>query len=481
MATVARRYRLVSQAGTGGMAEVWRAVDTRLDRTVAVKLLLPDLAGSGRARDRAEAEARAVARINHTNVAAVFDAGHRSRGLRRPAPYLVMEYVDGQTLDGRLSGPRSLDWLEATHIAVQVADALAAAHLHRVVHRDIKPGNIMVTNAGVKVIDFGLAAILSAIGTGPVGVILGTPEYMAPEQLRGDPVTAASDMYAFGLVMYRMLTSALPWTEPTRHAIMRQRRSWRSLRLPPISGVPAEVVAVVDACLAEEPESRPSSRTVARVLRSAMARHADEADPVVTFEPVAAPYRPHRPEHPCTVPWRSKPARPWRRRAALIAAVVLVGAGGWIRPLWPTAAASAGGEHIGSRPRCAVRYIGHRTASSFAAAVTVTGDGPGTWTLQFAAPPGQRVTDVAGSSWTQSGSTVTVTGHQSLTADAPATIELRGVLERSDAGFPTAFTLDGASCQRSVAISAVGGAGLTGRVSGTRGSAARGRARTPRR
>ncbi|MGI5240678.1 protein kinase domain-containing protein [Dactylosporangium sp. CA-139066] len=458
MATVARRYRLMSQAGTGGMAEVWRAVDTRLERTVAVKLLLPDLAGSAQARERAVAEARAVARINHPNVAAVFDAGDRARGLHKPAPYLVMEFVDGETLDRRLAGPRSLDWLDAARIAVQVADALAAAHLHRVVHRDIKPGNIMLTPAGVKVIDFGLAAILSAVPTGPAGVLLGTPEYMAPEQLRGEAVTAATDMYAFGLVLYRMLTGALPWTAPTRHAIMRERRTWRTLRLPPMSGVPAAVVAVVDACLAEEPDTRPSSRTVAAALRSAMSGCAAAPDRPVAIEPVATPYRPQRPEHPCTIPWRSQPARPWRRRAALVTAAALIGAGGWVRPLWSTAAASAGGEHTGSTQGCAVRYIGHRTAAGFTADVTVTADEPASWTLQFAAPPGQQVTQVPGSTWRQTGSVVTVAGNEPFTADAPARIELRGVLERSDAGFPTAFTLDGVSCQRAVSIYTVAAA-----------------------
>src|SRR5262249_34707232 len=162
------------------------AVDTRLDRTVAVKLLLPELAGSARARERAVAEARAIAQINHPNVAAVYDAGHRPRRLSRPAPYLVMEYVDGETLDRRLGGASSLAWRDAAHRRAGRRRA-RAAHLHRVVHRDIKPGNIMLTPSCVKLVDFGLASIIEGVPAGSNGILLGTPEYMAPEQLRGEP------------------------------------------------------------------------------------------------------------------------------------------------------------------------------------------------------------------------------------------------------------------------------------------------------
>ena len=148
MPTVGGRYRLMTEVGTGGMASVWRAVDVRLERTVAVKLLRPDLAESPRARERAEVEARAAARLVHPNIAVVHDAGHVRRGLRRRLPYLVMEFVDGETLCQRLGGQDSMPWQRAVRIAVQVADALTAAHLHRVVHRDIKPGNIILTRPG---------------------------------------------------------------------------------------------------------------------------------------------------------------------------------------------------------------------------------------------------------------------------------------------------------------------------------------------
>ncbi|MEV8516061.1 serine/threonine-protein kinase [Dactylosporangium sp. NPDC051484] len=477
MPRFARRYRLVSQAGSGGMAEVWRAVDTRLDRTVAIKLLLPELAGSARARERAVAEARAAARINHPNVAAVFDVGHRPRGLRRPVPYLVMEYVDGETLDHRLASAGALDWRDAVRIAVQVADALSAAHLRRVVHRDIKPGNIMLTPSHVKVVDFGLSWIVGAVSAGTAGsesVLLGTPEYMAPEQLRGEPVTAAADMYAFGVVLFQMLTGALPWAEVTRHDLVRQRRAASvqgPVRLPPAAGVPAEIAALVDGCLADEADRRPSSRHAAGVLRSALATHAGEAQaPPPAWEaaapgPRTQPRGPERPRYPCVVPWQTRPSRPTRspqstgtdrrprRRAVLVAVVAaLVAAGGWTRPLWTTPAATASGERPPAAQDCVVRYVGHRTATTFAAHLSIVGATQRPWVLRFRVPPGQLVTQAPGTNWSQSGAEVTLSGDGPLAAGAPASIELSGAVDRAGTGFPTGFRLDGASCQRIVSI-----------------------------
>nr|BFE59921.1 hypothetical protein GCM10020063_044470 [Dactylosporangium thailandense] len=459
MSTIARRYRLVSQAGSGGMAEVWRAVDTRLDRTVAVKLLLPELAGSARARERAVTEAKAAARINHPNVAAIHDAGHRARGLGRAVPYLVMEYVDGETLDHRLRGPGAVPWREAVRIAAQVADGLAAAHRHRVVHRDIKPGNIMLTRSGVKVVDFGLASIIGAADGRAARVLLGTPEYMAPEQLRGEPATSATDMYALGVVLYHMLTGVLPWTAVARHALVRERLASPGVSLPPATEVPAEVVAAVDACLADDPAFRPSSRHLGEVLRDALARHADGADPAPDVRTAPGETRgPERPRHPCTVPWRSGPAIGWRRPAVLIAAAALLAAGGWMRPLWSTPAATAGGPPSDTGGACSVRYVGHRTPTTFTADVAVTAASTQSWTLRFTAPPGQRVTNASGSTVSQSGSLVVVTGEGSPDRATPVRVTLSGTLDQPDTGFPAAFELDGVRCQRTVSIYAVAAA-----------------------
>ncbi|WP_432838394.1 serine/threonine-protein kinase [Dactylosporangium sp. CA-092794] len=453
MPTVARRYRLTSQAGSGGMAEVWRAVDTRLDRTVAVKLLLPELSGEARARERAVAEARAAARISHPNVAALYDAGHRLRGLRRPVPYLVMEYVDGETLDRRLVGGSALDWPDAARIAVEVAEALAAAHRHGVVHRDIKPGNIMLTASGVKVVDFGLASIIGTVHAGRAGVLLGTPEYMAPEQLRDEAVTAAADLYALGLVVYHMLTGALPWTVTARRVLVRQRHAWGPVRLPPTAGVPAEIVAAVDACLADEPDLRPSAQHVASDLRAALARHPHtEAAPAAP----ATSYLPERPRHPCLVPWRSRPVRRWPRRAALAAGVALIGAAGWARPLWATPVATASDEPSPAPPMCTVQYVGHRTPPTFTADLSIDGNVGKSWVVRFTAPPGQRITRASGAAWSQSGSLITVTGTGPLTARVSFT--LAGAIDRADAGFPAAFELDGVPCQHRVSIHTVSAA-----------------------
>ena len=287
MPTVGGRYRLMTEVGTGGMASVWRAVDVRLDRTVAVKLLRPDLAESPRAQERAKIEARAAARLVHPNIAVIHDAGHVRRGLRRRLPYLVMEFVDGETLCQRLDGQNSMPWQRAVRIAVQIADALAAAHLHRVVHRDIKPGNIILTPSQVKVVDFGLAAFIGVLPAGPAGVLLGTPEYMAPEQIRGEPVTAAADIYALGLVLLQMLTGALPWTAANRHDLLQERRRFPQVRMPPVAGVPAVIVSLCEQCLSNDPQRRPSSWQMARVLRETLAGHDPDAEAVDVSVPMA--------------------------------------------------------------------------------------------------------------------------------------------------------------------------------------------------
>src|SRR6476619_1133958 len=202
-------YEVLSPIGAGGMGEVYKARDTRLDRTVAVKVLPEHIAKREDARARFEREARSVASLNHPNICVLHDIGsHEGAG------YMVMEFMEGETLAARIEkGALPLD--QALRFAVQIADALDRAHRAGVTHRDVKPQNIMLTRDGVKVLDFGLAKSMPKPGpaedtlTAPLtseGTVLGTPQYMAPEQLEGKEADARSDIWAFGAVLYEMVT-----------------------------------------------------------------------------------------------------------------------------------------------------------------------------------------------------------------------------------------------------------------------------------
>ena len=175
-------YRIVGALGEGGMGRVYRAVDTRLGRTVAIKVCKEQFS------QRFEREARAIAQLNHPHICQLHDVGPN---------YLVMDYIEGVPL----KGPLPLD--QALKYAAQICDALDAAHKKNVTHRDLKPGNILVTKAGVKLLDFGLARVSDADATVTMGV-MGTPAYMSPEQWEGKPGDARSDIYAFGCVLYEM-------------------------------------------------------------------------------------------------------------------------------------------------------------------------------------------------------------------------------------------------------------------------------------
>ncbi len=205
-------YEILSLIGEGGMGQVYRARDTRLKRDVAIKVL-PDLVRPD-AVERFQREAYAASALSHPHICAVHDVGDVEG-----RPYLVMELVDGQTLRAH-GGGKPLAPAEVVAIAIQVADALAAAHSKGVIHRDIKPGNIMIAERHVKVLDFGLAKQISAQEINQIqtvepltaaGVLLGTPQYMAPEVLHGGPADVRSDLWSLGIVMYELLTGSPPF------------------------------------------------------------------------------------------------------------------------------------------------------------------------------------------------------------------------------------------------------------------------------
>ncbi|MEJ7833573.1 MAG: serine/threonine-protein kinase, partial [Nocardioides sp.] len=198
----AERYRLTSRIATGGMGEVWRAADTLLGREVAVKLLKTEYADDATFRSRFETEARHAAALHHPNVASVYDFGEgggpgAGDGSGIPRPYLVMELVEGQPLSALLTAGRTLDRDAVRDLLAQAGDALGAAHAAGIVHRDVKPANLMVTPQGrVKITDFGIARAADGVGMTQTGAVMGTPQYLSPEQARGETATPRSDVYS---------------------------------------------------------------------------------------------------------------------------------------------------------------------------------------------------------------------------------------------------------------------------------------------
>ena len=205
--TLSNRYRLVARIAGGGMGEVYRAHDHLLDRAVAVKILQPSLANDDELVARFRDEARSAARLNHPNVVAVHDWGCEDDRLY----YMVMEYVPGTDLRDVLVGRGPFDPVHATDVMIAVCDALHAAHQQGLVHRDVKPENVLIARDGtVKVADFGIAAVADAERTLPGGSILGTLRYLSPEQAAGEPATHASDIWSAGAVFYELLTGSAP-------------------------------------------------------------------------------------------------------------------------------------------------------------------------------------------------------------------------------------------------------------------------------
>ncbi|MFB7505284.1 protein kinase domain-containing protein [Streptomyces broussonetiae] len=221
--TLGQRYELVEQLGQGGMGTVYRAVDHRLRRTVAVKTLSAELVRQPQFLARFQREAHAAAALNHPGVATVYDVGEDAvDGFA--APYLVMEYVEGRTLAHELrDGPLPAE--QAADVAGQVLEALRHSHGHGIVHRDIKPANVMLTRAGTaKILDFGIAKALSEVATRltGTGVAVGTPAYLAPEQIEGRDTDHRTDLYAVGCLLYELLTGRPPYTGESPFSVMHQ-------------------------------------------------------------------------------------------------------------------------------------------------------------------------------------------------------------------------------------------------------------------
>ena len=283
-------YEILEPLGAGGMGEVYRARDTRLDRTVALKRLNADLAAQPDGRRRFEREARAISRLNHPHICTLFDVVREDQ-----IDFLVMELVEGETLAARLErGLLPVD--ETIRLSAQICDALAAAHRQNVVHRDLKPANVMLTSRGVKLLDFGLAALRGGDeGAGDphvtaTGVIMGTPAYMAPEQLQGRDADVRADIFALGAVMHEMLTGRRAFaggsSAEIASAILERDPELTNFR----RDVPESLAWAIRTCLAKHPDERwQSAADLARQLQwigTSARRTSQEAQPLLHRKPL---------------------------------------------------------------------------------------------------------------------------------------------------------------------------------------------------
>jgi serine/threonine-protein kinase len=247
------RYRLDAQIGTGGMSTVYRAFDTVLERQVAIKLMHREIASDSDQLERFRREARAVAQLNHPHIVTVIDAGEDDN-----TPYIVFEYVEGETLKDRIRRFGRLPIQEAIAYAIEIARALGVAHDRGIVHRDVKPQNVLVDEEGsAKVTDFGIARTLDQEGLTADGRVLGTTDYVSPEQALGHPVTGQSDLYSLGIVLFEMLTGDVPFKGDNQVAVamkhVREQLPDVQLRRPEVSSA---LAAVLDRATAKETDRR---------------------------------------------------------------------------------------------------------------------------------------------------------------------------------------------------------------------------------
>ena len=318
-------YEVLSPLGAGGMGEVYRARDTRLQRDVAIKILPQHLSTAGKFRERFEREARAISSLKHPNICTLYDVGHQD-GI----DFLVLEYLEGESLAERLArGPLPIEQVLA--YGIQMAEALERAHKQGVVHRDLKPGNVMVTKDGLKLLDFGLAkpmagATLAASALGAMttsqdqrpltaeGTIVGTFQYMAPEQIEGKDADPRSDLFAFGCVLYEMAAGRRPFEGKTQASLV---ASILASEPPPISSLqpltPPAFERVVKTCVAKDPDERWQTAHDVKLQLKWIAEGGSQAG-------VAAPVAAHRKRREWTA---------WSTAAAFLLLALVAGGAYW--------------------------------------------------------------------------------------------------------------------------------------------------------
>ncbi len=371
---IADRYQVLELLGEGGMGRVYLAEHVRMGRKSAVKVMSPNLALSAEAISRFNREASNASRINHPNVAQIYDFGETTDGML----YLAMEFVEGETLRRLIERDGRMPTMRAAGITKQVADALAAAHHLGIVHRDLKPDNVMIArhhdgSDWVKVVDFGIAKTVQGSGEGAssqtvttAGVSLGTPEYMSPEQLSGERLDSRTDLYSLGLVLFNMLTAELPYPRVTSKETLVRRLTSRPRSLAdvaPSAAWPTKLQAALDRALAPEPKDRYA--TVADFGRDVVAAATDDHDadlPTVRLASV-----PPMSSGQSTRPVVASPARAVKqqpsakpnRTSLIVAGVVLL------------IAAGAAGAFVASRAHSRVpRPVGARVDTAIGSVAT---------------------------------------------------------------------------------------------------------------
>lgn len=279
--TFGGRYQLSSRVAIGGMGEVWQATDLVIGRTVALKILKDEYLGDPGFLERFRAEARHAALVNHEGIANVFDYGEEDG-----SAYLVMELVPGEALSTMIEREHTLPIDKVLDIVAQTANALQAAHAVGLVHRDIKPGNLLITPDGrVKITDFGIARIADQVPLTATGQVMGTVQYLSPEQASGHPASPSTDIYSLGIVAYECLAGRRPFTGESQVAIAMAHINEQPPALP--GDIPEPVSALVMSCIAKKPADRPA--TAANLARAAQAlRRGDVAAATVAVPAIAA-------------------------------------------------------------------------------------------------------------------------------------------------------------------------------------------------
>jgi eukaryotic-like serine/threonine-protein kinase len=328
--TLGGRYRLDARIGHGGMSTVYRAFDIVLEREVAIKLMHREIATDSDQLERFRREARAVAQLNHPHIVTVidageWDAGEDSAGIVAGTPYIVLEHVAGETLKELIRRDAPLEVPVALAYGIEIARALGAAHAQEIIHRDVKPQNVLLSGeGGAKITDFGIARTLSEEGLTMDGRVLGTTDYVSPEQALGQRVTGQSDVYSLGVVMYEMLTGQVPFRgeSPVAVAMMHVREEVPDVQLarPEVS---AATAAVVERATAKDLQRRyPDTSSMVVDLEEALAIETARAGQA-TGEVTAVLRTLHSPARRL-LPWRVRHPARWAVSLALLTTIVAV-------------------------------------------------------------------------------------------------------------------------------------------------------------
>ncbi|MHB1010709.1 MAG: serine/threonine-protein kinase [Propionibacteriaceae bacterium] len=280
---VSGRYRLIRHVASGGMGQVWEALDETLERHVALKIMHPSTADEVALAERFRDEARFAAQLSHPHIVTVHDYLEHD-GLA----YLVMEFVDGPTVASMLSrGPLEPDQVRV--LIAQLASALTVAHEAGIIHRDIKPANVLVTEGRAQLMDFGIARSIDGESRTLTGEVLGTAHYLSPEQALGRTVGPATDMYSLGVLAHEMLTASKPFDRGTPIATALAHVQDPPPPLP--EGTPKDLASVITACLSKEPEDRPTAALVFHMLTLPEAPAREPVDPEATMAHPSIPRR----------------------------------------------------------------------------------------------------------------------------------------------------------------------------------------------